>query len=424
MSEPPARTEPEYWEDRLFRASFRYRGKRRFVPAWYAKIQWQGRRRTLRLRARGRFDAAREVAGLYRELLDGGWEAVDYALRAREPALPAGPVSAPSVVGTGRVSSRKYVNNLNPGFERELFAELVHEGVTGHVPLGTEDLAVAQWRAGELQAELRRDGWPKFRLSHARETTVSVFWQANPMTCTYTTFLTFPARFGGGAGAAARVERTGSGRDGRGWRILIIEPDGSVRRALAHWLAPVAGVARLDACPLASEVPQEGAWDLILANREQPAAALRERFAAAAERAVPVLLTHGVFADSDAIFASFSGVSQGYLLRRLPPAELLAPLLHSFPEALPRSATELDRQVRRYFQAIFDVGHAAAAVQPPDISAREQEVLDLLSRGFSDKQIAQELRLSVWTIHSHLKRIFSKYGVRTRTEAVVRYLQK
>ena len=55
---------------------------------------------------------------------------------------------------------------------------------------------------------------------------------------------------------------------------------------------------------------------------------------------------------------------------------------------------------------------------------REREILDLLSRGFADKEIGGELGISVWTVHSHLKRIFAKYGVRTRTEAVVKHLQK
>ena len=55
---------------------------------------------------------------------------------------------------------------------------------------------------------------------------------------------------------------------------------------------------------------------------------------------------------------------------------------------------------------------------------KDQQRLDLLRRGLVDKEIAGELGISVWTVHSHLKRIFAKFGVRTRTEAVVRHLQK
>lgn len=416
MSKSEPRTEPGYWEGRLYRPAFRYRGRLRRVPAWYVKVQWRGRRRAVRLQARERFEAAREAAALYRALATAGWDGVDQLRSARGPVgVTEAAGEGASSLARGGVTTRKYVNNLNPGFERELFAQLTEGGITEHVPLGTEDHEVGRLRAAELSQELQRDGWARFRLSHAREATVSVFWQANPMTCTYTTFLTLPARGGGGAPPPQRA---------RGWRVLIIEPDGSVRRALVHWLSRSAGVARLDSVPLPSEVDPRQSWDLILANREQPAAALRELFPGTGDRLAPLLLTHGVFADSDAIFASFSGVSQGYLLRRLPPADLLAPVLQPFPESPPRLAAELDRQVRRYFQAIFESDPAAGSPQAPDFSAREQEVLDLLSRGFSDKELAQELGISVWTVHSHLKRIFAKYGVRTRTEAVVKHLQK
>jgi DNA-binding NarL/FixJ family response regulator len=55
------------------------------------------------------------------------------------------------------------------------------------------------------------------------------------------------------------------------------------------------------------------------------------------------------------------------------------------------------------------------------LSTREIEVLGLLSRGLSNKEIADELRLSVETVRSYLKTIYEKLHVRCRTEAVIRY---
>jgi DNA-binding NarL/FixJ family response regulator len=56
------------------------------------------------------------------------------------------------------------------------------------------------------------------------------------------------------------------------------------------------------------------------------------------------------------------------------------------------------------------------------LSAREEEVLVLLSKGYSNKEIAESLTLSVDTIRSHLKHIYEKMHVRSRTEAVAQYM--
>jgi len=51
-------------------------------------------------------------------------------------------------------------------------------------------------------------------------------------------------------------------------------------------------------------------------------------------------------------------------------------------------------------------------------------VMVLLSKGSVDKEIAQALGISVWTVHGHIKSIFERLQVHTRTEAVVRFLEK
>jgi DNA-binding NarL/FixJ family response regulator len=56
------------------------------------------------------------------------------------------------------------------------------------------------------------------------------------------------------------------------------------------------------------------------------------------------------------------------------------------------------------------------------LSVREEQILLLLSQGYSNKMIAGQLDLSIDTVCSHLKHVFSKMHVRSRTEAVVRYM--
>jgi len=61
---------------------------------------------------------------------------------------------------------------------------------------------------------------------------------------------------------------------------------------------------------------------------------------------------------------------------------------------------------------------------PVALTNREQEVLNLISRGCLDKEIAHLLDISIWTVHNHLKNIYDKLGVHNRTEAVLKYLQR
>jgi DNA-binding NarL/FixJ family response regulator len=410
MSKSAQRESAEYWKKRLFRNSFTYRGERRWVAGWCIKVQWGGERRTLRLEAESRELAASEAASVYATLRRGGWTAVD-ASKVRD-------VGRESVPVTLRVGVRRYVSNLHPGFERELFAEIQHDGMREQIALGTEDPAQGLARGTTIQSEVQRLGWKSVHGAHSREVTVAVFWQENPMTCTYTTLLSVPE-------VDRRTSRT-EPRPGTGWNVLVVEPDGPVRRAMLRGLATAEGLAAVRGCASPQEMPEEWTWDLALANRNLGPGALRllERRQSVPHEGGAWILEHGLYADSDAIFASVSGVSRGYFLRRLPPAKLLEPLLKTFLEGPRRNHSDEERLVRRYFQNALEPVDAVAEPPGPSFSKRETQVLDLLGRGFSDKEIGNELGISVWTVHSHMKRIFGKYGVRTRTEAVVRHLQK
>jgi RNA polymerase sigma factor (sigma-70 family) len=67
---------------------------------------------------------------------------------------------------------------------------------------------------------------------------------------------------------------------------------------------------------------------------------------------------------------------------------------------------------------------AAAAQSTENLSPREQEVLDFLSHGFLYKEIAEKMGISYETVHTYIRRIYEKLQVRTRTEAVAKFLRK
>ena len=120
--------------------------------------------------------------------------------------------------------------------------------------------------------------------------------------------------------------------------------------------------------------------------------------------------------DDEMVFLALEAGADGYLLKRTRPAELRAALLDVLRGGAPMSS-EIARRVIESFRKPAKVRGGSVG-----LTAREEEVLVLLSRGYSNKEIADQLHLSVDTVRSHLKHIYEKMHVRSRTEAVARFL--
>ncbi len=126
-----------------------------------------------------------------------------------------------------------------------------------------------------------------------------------------------------------------------------------------------------------------------------------------------VILT--VLDDDDLIFRALEAGADGYMLKRSKPADLRTALLDVLEGGAPMSSAIARRVVRSFRRP------AANPQNEAHLSTREIEVLSLLSRGLSNKEIADEMRLSFETVRSYLKTIYEKLHVRCRTEAVIRY---
>ena len=129
-----------------------------------------------------------------------------------------------------------------------------------------------------------------------------------------------------------------------------------------------------------------------------------------------VMLT--VYEDTENIFKALTAGASGYLLKRTPRGELLDAIRDVVRGGSPMTA-HIARKVVQSFQ------RAGASPQPTEnLSTREQEVLDCLSQGFLYKEIAEKLGISYETVHTYIRRIYEKLQVRTRTEAVAKFLRR
>ena len=129
-----------------------------------------------------------------------------------------------------------------------------------------------------------------------------------------------------------------------------------------------------------------------------------------------VMLT--VYEDTDNIFNALAAGAAGYLLKRTKGAELLEAIREVHNGGSPMT-THIARKVTQSFQR---AGPSSQATE--NLSEREQEVLDCLSQGFLYKEIAEKLGISYETVHTYIRRIYEKLQVRTRTEAVAKFLKR
>ena len=124
-----------------------------------------------------------------------------------------------------------------------------------------------------------------------------------------------------------------------------------------------------------------------------------------------------MYEDSDQIFESLTAGASGYLLKRDTPAKVLEAIDDVTKGGSPMSP-KIARVVVQYFQKKQPSANSAVEV----LSKRELQLLDLLAQGFRYKEIADQLSISFDTVRSHLRNIYEKLHVTSRTEAVVKYL--
>ena len=124
-----------------------------------------------------------------------------------------------------------------------------------------------------------------------------------------------------------------------------------------------------------------------------------------------------VYDDGDNIFRALEAGASGYLLKRTPPAEILKAIEEVYAGGAPMTSS-IARKVLQSFQR-----RASTLAATEKLSLRETEILDLLSKGYLYKEIAAQLGIGFDTVHSHVRNIYGKLHVRTRTEAVAKYLR-
>lgn len=129
-----------------------------------------------------------------------------------------------------------------------------------------------------------------------------------------------------------------------------------------------------------------------------------------------------VYGDPDLILKALRAGACGYLLKRCTPEELITAVREVQQGGAPMSR-EIARKVISYFQQAAQPSSPAS--DPPaeveSLSPREREILELLTQGFSDKEIADKLGVKHGTVRWHLQHVYEKLQVRSRTAAALKF---
>ncbi len=124
-----------------------------------------------------------------------------------------------------------------------------------------------------------------------------------------------------------------------------------------------------------------------------------------------------VYEDANHIFEALAAGATGYLMKSAQPDELLDAIREIRAGGSPMSSS-IARKVVQSFQP----SESPATVEPT-LTSREQEVLNLLVKGDLYKEIAEALEISVPTVSTHIRKIYEKLHVRSRAQAVARYVK-
>ncbi|HEX3801021.1 MAG TPA: response regulator transcription factor [Verrucomicrobiae bacterium] len=123
-----------------------------------------------------------------------------------------------------------------------------------------------------------------------------------------------------------------------------------------------------------------------------------------------------VYEDNERIFGALKAGASGYLLKRAEPADILRAIQEVKLGGAPMSCQIARRVVQSFRESAPD------PMKDEKLSQREEEILQQLAKGYTTKEIAERSSISVNTVRTHLQHIYEKLHVRSRTEAILKFL--
>lgn len=206
--------------------------------------------------------------------------------------------------------------------------------------------------------------------------------------------------------------------------IILYEDNRDLREGMTYLLQATPGLTFLgayaDTSKLEARIP-ELKPDVVLMDIDMPGrSGLDATLVVKSLRPETQVIMLTVFDDEDKIFQAIRNGASGYLLKRTPPGEIIAAIFDVHKGGSPMTSS-IARRVIHFFQQPEPV---AQNLQEYNLSPREHEILNSLVKGYSYKLIADEHFISMDTVRSHIRHIYEKLQVNSKTEAVLKALKE
>jgi DNA-binding NarL/FixJ family response regulator len=203
-------------------------------------------------------------------------------------------------------------------------------------------------------------------------------------------------------------------------RVVIIEDHDDFREGLTHVLQFTEGFTCAGSYASAEEaLPLLRDGDVVLLDVHLPGRSGIESIAAIRRRlpnAHIIMLT--VFDDDDHVFKAIIAGADGYILKKTPPTQVLQAIEDAAAGGTPMTPYVARRVIELFKQ------YAPSAKEEYSLSVREQEILQELVLGLDNQEIADKLFISRETVRNHIKHIYEKLHVHSKSQAVAKAIKQ
>ena len=207
-------------------------------------------------------------------------------------------------------------------------------------------------------------------------------------------------------------------------RVAVVEDDPTLRLFLQKLVskpgANLSFIGAWESAEAAAKPLLEARPDVVVVDLELPHACGMDLIRhLSPHMPVTAFLVLTIHDDPQKVFAALRAGASGYLLKSSKPAEIISGIRQACAGGAP-----LSQEIARMLIQSFQEPAKTVRKRMPGLTPRESQILDLLAQGMVPKEVADHLSLSYSTVRDYLKAVYAKLHVRSRTEAVIKYLDQ